>query len=332
MEDTPHFEKRGGAMQRGTAFALIALAAAVIPAPAGAEQGRWSQQGHGMNVSTKNDDVRACADISVRWNDRDAARSEERLAAPAGRDPLSVHLPQNAGAWFRGSARPDWSVLACKAAASASALPQIAVAVNGASALAARGPAGDDWTVFFIVEGPAGGAIDAASVNGPLHFQEFSGRITASVQNGPVGFRDCTAAIEARAENGPISLVRTTGEVDARADNGPISVSGEAGNLRLHTQNGPISVRLSGAAWRDGKLEAHAVNGPLTLSIPDGYRTATLVESAGHSPVRCRAAACDAARKSWDDDSRRIEFGSGTPIVSLSTVNGPVSVDSSREQ
>lgn len=314
---------------RGTAFTLLALA---VAAPAAAGRGRWSQQAHGLNISTNDDNVRSCADITVRWNDRDAARAEERLAAPAGRDALSVHLPENAGAFFRGGPRSDWSVLACKAAADPGALARISVAMSRGSELAARGPEGDDWTVFFIVEGPAGSSIEASSQNGPLDFRGFSGRLNARVRNGPAGFHDCTAAIEARAENGPISLAGTTGDVDARADNGPISVSGEAGNLRIHTQNGPISVRLSGSSWRDGTLEAHAVNGPLTLHIPDGYRTATVVESTGHSPVRCRAAACDAARKSWDDDSRRIEFGSGSPIVSLSTVNGPVSVESSREK
>ncbi|MFN2633648.1 MAG: DUF4097 domain-containing protein [Thermoanaerobaculia bacterium] len=312
-------------MLRGTAFALIAFAAAV--APAAASSGRWSHQGDNMSVTTADDAVRACSDITVRWDGRDGARAEESLAAAAGRDPLTVRLPKNAGAWFRSSGRADWGVLACKAAVSADLLPQISVSVSRGE-LEVKGPAGDGWTVFFLVDGPAAGNLNAESANGPLHFEGFSGRIAASVQNGPLSFRDCSASIEARAQNGPISLKGTTGDVDARADNGPISVSGDSGNLRLRTSNGPISVRLSGASWRDGRLEGHAVNGPVTLHIPDGYRSATLVESSGHSPVRCRAAACDAARKSWDDDSRRIEFGSGTPVVTLSTVNGPVSIDS----
>ncbi len=315
-------------MLRGTAIALLALAAAATAATAAAGTGQWSQHGNNMSVSTANDEVRSCSDITVRWNDRDAARAEERFTAPAGRDGLTTSLPRNAGAWFRSAERSDWSVLACKAAKSPELLPQISASVGRSGELQAQGPAGDEWTVFFVVEGPASGSLKADSANGPLHFQGFSGKITASVENGPVSFRDCSASIEARAQNGPISLVRTTGDVDARADNGPISVSGDSGNLRLKTSNGPISVRLSGSSWRDGKLEGHAVNGPVTLHIPDGYRSATLVESSGHSPLRCRAVACDSARKSWDDDSRRIEFGSGTPVVTLSTVNGPVSIDS----
>lgn len=62
-------------MLRGTAFALVAFAAAV--SPAAASSGRWSHQGENMSVSTADDAVRACSDITVRWDGRDAARAEE---------------------------------------------------------------------------------------------------------------------------------------------------------------------------------------------------------------------------------------------------------------
>jgi DUF4097 and DUF4098 domain-containing protein YvlB len=99
------------------------------------------------------------------------------------------------------------------------------------------------------------------------------------------------------------------------------------GDVDIDTQNGPISVKLSGNRW-DGKLEAHARNGPLSLSLPEGYASAVTVESSGRSPFQCRAKACGEARKNWDEDSRRIEFGSSAPVVRLSTVNGPVSIRS----
>jgi hypothetical protein len=43
--------------------------------------------------------------------------------------------------------------------------------------------------------------------------------------------------------------------------------------------------------------------------------------------VSCRSEACREARRTWDDEeSRKIELGSGATVVRLSTVNGPVSV------
>jgi len=71
---------------------------------------------------------------------------------------------------------------------------------------------------------------------------------------------------------------------------------------------------------------ADAVNGPLTLRVPSGFRSSFLVESNGHSPVSCHASICADARKTWDDDHRRIEYGSGSPVIRLSTENGPISV------
>ena len=37
---------------------------------------------------------------------------------------------------------------------------------------------------------------------------------------------------------------------------------------------------------------------------------------------------CANARKTFDnDDNRRIEYGTGTPVIRLSTVNGPVTLN-----
>jgi hypothetical protein len=48
--------------------------------------------------------------------------------------------------------------------------------------------------------------------------------------------------------------------------------------------------------------------------------------------MNCKASICDNARKTWDDNHRRIEFGSSPAMIRLSTVNGPVSIQSSREE
>jgi len=58
------------------------------------------------------------------------------------------------------------------------------------------------------------------------------------------------------------------------------------------------------------------------------------VESTNHAPVSCKgkASICDNARKTWDDEHRRIEYGNAPAMIRLSTVNGPVSVQESREK
>lgn len=46
-----------------------------------------------------------------------------------------------------------------------------------------------------------------------------------------------------------------------------------------------------------------------------------------HQPRSCcQASICDNARKTWDDEHWRIEYGAAPAVIRLSTVNGPVSV------
>jgi hypothetical protein len=291
----------------------------------------WS--GSNVEISTDSDeDVRTCADVRIRFGRHDAARAEQALTGAGPRGPLVLKLDKNWGAWVRGGDRRDWSVLACKAAETPETLAQVTVSFDRGE-LDVRGPSGssaDRWVVFYVIQAPRNAEIDAEASDGPLSFTGVSGHVKARGHNGPIGFRNCSGTIDARVENGPISLDGVSGEVVAHAENGPISISGGSGNIQARASNGPVSVRLAGDTWRDGKLDARAVNGPLSLKIPEGYRSRAVVESSGHSPFRCRAAACGAAQKSGDDEDRRVEFGEGTPVVQLSTVNGPVTVDSTR--
>jgi hypothetical protein len=312
-------------MIRGFTIALLGFAVAFPAIVLAARHDRHS------SVSTGHESpVRECADIRVLFDGREAVRSEQRLSPARGSVPLSLRLPENSGAYIRGTDRDDFSILACKAAESAETLARVAVSFDRAS-LSVHGPEGDGWVVHFLVEAPRRGELDLAGRNGPIDVSDMAGRVTAEISNGPLAFRNCSGSIEARAENGPISLDGGSGDVRARADNGPISVAGGAGNVKVDTENGPISVRLRGTSWENGSLEAHAVNGPLSLAIPSGYRTGTVVESAGHSPFDCRAEACGEARKTSESERRRLEFGQGTTGVRLTTVNGPVSVQTARE-
>jgi DUF4097 and DUF4098 domain-containing protein YvlB len=150
--------------------------------------------------------------------------------------------------------------------------------------------------------------------------------------NGPISLYDVDGKLTARATNGPISLKNFSGDAEITAVNGPITLEGSNGNVRIHTENGPISVALEGKTWNGAGLTADAENGPMTLRVPSGYQSSFVVESTNHAPVSCRASVCDNARKTWDDEHRRIEYGNVPAMIRLSTVNGPVSVEESREK
>ena len=302
----------------------ICLAAAASASARGTERhGR-----HGMNVSTERDGpFDDCRQLRVTFDEAQAARAEETVSGPAPRGAMRFKAPANSGIFVLGADRPDVSVTACKAAAAEQDLSRIAVSFEGGEILV-RGPEGRDWLVYLIVRAPRGSGLDLDVTNGPVAVRGMTGAVTAHTQNGPLSFEESSGQIRAEARNGPISLKACTGTVSATAVNGPVSVSGSGGDVDINTQNGPISVNLSGSRW-DGRLEAHARNGPLSLSLPEGYASAVSVESSGRSPFQCRAKACGEARRNWAEDSRRIEFGdSSAPVVRLSTVNGPVSIRS----
>jgi hypothetical protein len=253
-------------------------------------------------------EVRTCDDLDIKFDDQPAVTKVERLSAP-GTQKLTVHSSRNGGTYVFGGARQDFGISVCKAAApsaGAGILDQLKADVSGGT-LTATGPRSDGWLVYFIVDAPSKADIDVDATNGPIQVAQLSG--TTNV----------------RAQNGPIKLLDVNGRVNARAENGPVSYEGSGGTVELTVQNGPLAVRLAGTKWEGGSLTATAQNGPVKLQAPRGFASGVRVRSSDHSPWKCDG--CDDARKTWDDDSRSVEFGTGPVAVNVSTHNGPVKVD-----
>lgn len=293
-------------MRYPIAAAAVLASLTLIPRPAPA---------HDMSVSvrTANHEVRTCADLDVTFDNRPAVTAVDRLTAP-GAQKLTVQSSRNGGVYVLGESRPDFAISVCKAAAPASsgratALDQVRASLSGGT-LSATGPGSDGWVVYFIINAPKGADLDLEATNGPIHVAGIAGATTA------------------RAENGPIRLVDVGGRVSARTENGPIAYQGGSGTVELTAQNGPVKVELAGTKWAEGTLTASAQNGPVKLEAPRGFGSGVRVRSSQHSPWKCRG--CEDGRRTWNDDSRSFELGSGPVAVTLSTVNGPVAVDLTR--
>jgi hypothetical protein len=257
-----------------------------------------------MSVTMNDSTVTGCSDLRVTIDGEPAARAEEVVNVGNPRS-LAVHAALNGGIYVTGESG-RYEVTACKAAAVDSSLGGIRVNMKG-NEVSASGPDNERWLVYFIVHAPRGAELNLDATN------------------GPIGLRNVSGTIVARAVNGPISARQIDGSVNLETTNGPISIDGGSGTAKAVATNGPISVKLRDA-W-NGTLDAHTENGPMSLRISSSFRSGVVVESDGHGPVSCRADACRQARRSWsDEDSRRIELGSGPMAVHLSTNNGPVSV------
>jgi len=296
-----------------SAYVLLAL---IILTSAKAASDR-----HSVNISgSHKHPITDCSDLRIRFDERDAVtRSEERTLTKSEAAVLEIHPQENGGVQVVGWEKDTYSVTACKAAAgSGEAAERTLSAIilsteNGR--VSTKGPAdGDDWTVYLLIRAPKSSSIEVDTTNGPISLYDVDGKLTA------------------HAHNGPISLKNFSGEADIKAVNGPISLEGSSGNVRVHTENGPISVSLTGKTWTGTGLSADAQNGPLTLMVPSGYQSGFIVESRNYAPMSCQASICDHARKTWDDNNRRIEYGTAPAMIRLSTVNGPVSVRDQREK
>ena len=302
--------------KRDLAF-LISVTALLALVLTGA---RAASRHHSVSISDGHKQpVTDCSDLRIRFDERDAVvRSEERTLTKAEAPTLEIRPHTNGGVQIVGWEKDTYSVTACKAASGSGAdaekiLSQITMSIDKGK-ISTQGPGyDDDWTVYLLIRAPKSAVLDLETKNGPISLYDVDGKLTA------------------RAQNGPISLKNLSGEADITAVNGPISLEGSNGNVRVHTGNGPISVALTGKSWSGTGLTADAKNGPLTLMVPRDYQSSFVVESRNYSPVSCKASICDTARKTWDDENRRIEFGNAPAMIRLSTVNGPVSVRDSRE-
>ncbi|HEX8904720.1 MAG TPA: hypothetical protein VF771_07765, partial [Longimicrobiaceae bacterium] len=77
--------------------------------------------------------------------------------------------------------------------------------------------------------------------------------------------------LRVRTNNGPIAINGVTGRMDLDANNGPLALYGLGGDVHARAHNGPLAVRLTGSRWSGEGLDAETTNGPLTLSVPEGY-------------------------------------------------------------
>ncbi|HEX9760780.1 MAG TPA: hypothetical protein VGA40_07655 [Candidatus Acidoferrales bacterium] len=262
-----------------------------------------------MTITTRGDrPLESCNQVEITSDNGTVVRADEEFTL-AGTATLRGRTAPNGGFYVQAWDRAEVSVRLCKAAVAGSRraaedlLRRISL-TREPGRLEVSGP-GDDWVAYLIVFVPRAMALDFRTTNGPIDLTGTSGRVTASTENGPIALRDCSGDITARTENGPVSYRGTGG-----------------GRVELRTQNGPVSVKLTTGRWSGGSLEASTQNGPLQFTAPEDFRPGAQVISTGYGPWNCKGKPCSGT---WTGRERRMQLG-GDPAVTLSTVNGPVSV------
>jgi hypothetical protein len=266
-------------------------------------------------VTTSPDETASgCSDLHFRFEHRDAVvQSETREITKAEASTLRVTAEHNGGIDVQGWDKDSYSVTLCKGAEDGNdaqaILDEIHMSFQNGDLSVTAPSSHKGWGAHFLIRSPKAAALELSVYNGPLSLRQVDGQI------------------QVHAKNGPVSVVGCSGELDLNSQNGPLTLEDNRGKQIVHAQNGPVSLSLTGDSWDGAGIDAQGTNGPLTVRIPSGYKTGILVQSEGHSPFECRASVCSEGRKTWDDDHKQIEFGTGPTLVRVSTVNGPVSVN-----
>jgi hypothetical protein len=305
-------------MSRSLAPISLSVAACVaLSAATGfeARAERHAEHGRGHSMSIDSDDsVSGCAGVRVHFNGLETARAEETLTIPrAQARNLVLAGSARGGVTVVGADTGAFTITACKVAAgdteaeAQALLPGVALR-NAGGRVSVEGPDDSSWMGFLVVTAPRDADFSIEATNGPVSASRLSGTISI------------------RTANGPVTLNGLSGTLNVDAVNGPVTLKQASGDVRIRAANGPVSVTLAGTRWEGKGLDADAKNGPLTLRLPDDYASSVRVETSSHSPLSCRAAACDRAHREDGSRSRLIEIGGSDAVVRLTSVNGPVSI------
>jgi DUF4097 and DUF4098 domain-containing protein YvlB len=122
--------------------------------------------------------------------------------------------------------------------------------------------------------------------------------------------------------NGGVSVEDISGRLDLNAVNGGIALQRVSGDVHGETTNGPLNVDLDGDRWRGAGLDLRTTNGPVNLTIPDGY-SARLETGTVNGPMHI-----DFPVTLQGNIGRHIttDLGNGGAPVRAMTTNGPVNI------
>jgi DUF4097 and DUF4098 domain-containing protein YvlB len=295
---------------------LAAFTASAFSGPTDRNRRHWG--GHSLSVSTNNDsDSDDCAEHMNMWSDdySGKARAEEEKAV--ANQPLKIVAADNGGVHVKQWDRNDIGIKVCKAALGRTdsdaqqLVSKVSLSIQGNN-VTVNGPDTDNgrWSALLLVRVPKNAQLDL------------------SANNGGISFRRVQVNATAHTHNGGISLDQANGKLDVEAENGGVSVKDCNGDIRVNVRNGGVSLKLA-ETWTGPGLEARTHNGGLSVEVPRNLKASVEVQGSQHSPIVCRDSVCKAGQRTWDDDGQRIlRFGSGTPVIRTSTVNGGVVVKS----
>jgi hypothetical protein len=209
----------------------------------------------------------------------------------------------------------------------------LAIDAGQNGSIGVRGTDGDSIVVTERIETVASTEAEARAMAGEIHIVTAGGTIHAE---GPaekrhfshwlVSYR-VTAPhkidLALDAQNGSLRVSDIASTMRLNTVNGAIELDAVGGDVRARGENGSLDIALSGKRWAGTGLDAETENGPVDLTLPDGY--------AAHIEVGTVNGPMDIGIPMTIEGHVNLkhlstDLGGGGPTIRAITTNGPVSI------
>ncbi len=164
------------------------------------------------------------------------------------------------------------------------------------------------------------------STNGRISFARDTGDYQAETTNGAVEYEQCSGSERAKTTNGSIRGRLKTGVIEAESTNGSIDFTllqpPDNRPIRLSTTNGGVVLAI--AELHSNPLQAHTVNGSVTLRLPAAANANVDLETS-LSSIKNELTLSSTSEAS----KHRLmgQLGKGGPLISASTSTGSIHLE-----
>jgi DUF4097 and DUF4098 domain-containing protein YvlB len=165
------------------------------------------------------------------------------------------------------------------------------------------------------------GAIRTTDGNGPIHVASFGGTLDAQTSNGSVELLDVDGDVVAHTSNGRIYAERLNGTFEAITSNNGVHADFKRLDrpVRVETTNGPVELTLPDGFSREVRVNTN--NSSITLHLPTALNAHVVARTSNSSittdfDVRMQG--------EFSKNHLDANIGSGGALLDLSTSNGAI--------
>lgn len=135
---------------------------------------------------------------------------------------------------------------------------------------------GGDDKLRFQIQVPRGANVDLSTAGGAIDAATIQGRVGLRSSGGSIDVADIDGDVDAHTSGGPVRATGVRGNARLDTSGGAIEARGVTGDLVAHTSGGSIDVEDAG-----GAVKAHTSGGPVQIAFASGNASGGDLSSSG---------------------------------------------------